>query len=197
MLSRPARAMASEDLAYRPCVGIMVLNRDGPGVDRPAPRCARRAGGPGRLVADAAGRHRRRARTRPRRRCASSTRRPASARSPSWPRARSWYTYDLPEHLRPKAWGGRYRGQKQKWFAVRFLGADEEVAIARPGHTPGVRRLALGRHRRAAGPDRAVQARRLRAGGARLRATSPGRRADDLPTAAALQARPAPSCSLA
>ena len=36
-----------------------------------------------------------------------------------------WYTYDLPVELRPKAWGGRYRGQKQKWFAVRFTGSDD------------------------------------------------------------------------
>ena len=40
------------------------------------------------------------------------------------------------EHLRPKAWGGRYRGQKQKWFAVRFPAATTEIAIARPGHKP-------------------------------------------------------------
>ena len=46
-----------------------------------------------------------------------------------------WYTYDLPEHAAAKAWGGRYRGQKQKWFAVRFLGTDDEIAIVRPGHT--------------------------------------------------------------
>jgi putative (di)nucleoside polyphosphate hydrolase len=47
-----------------------------------------------------------------------------------------WYTYDLPEHLRPNAWGGRYRGQKQKWFAARFTGSDTEIALARPGHEP-------------------------------------------------------------
>ena len=46
-----------------------------------------------------------------------------------------WYVYDLPEPLRPKAWGGRFRGQRQKWFAMRFLGSDEEIAIDRPpGH---------------------------------------------------------------
>jgi putative (di)nucleoside polyphosphate hydrolase len=47
-----------------------------------------------------------------------------------------WYTYDLPPALARKAWGGRYRGQKQKWFALRFLGTDDEVALARPGHKP-------------------------------------------------------------
>ena len=33
-----------------------------------------------------------------------------------------WLTYDLPPELVGKAWGGRYRGQKQKWFALRFTG---------------------------------------------------------------------------
>jgi putative (di)nucleoside polyphosphate hydrolase len=41
----------------------------------------------------------------------------------------SWVTYDLPPDLIGKAWGGRYRGQVQKWFAYRFLGADSEVNI--------------------------------------------------------------------
>jgi putative (di)nucleoside polyphosphate hydrolase len=43
-----------------------------------------------------------------------------------------WLSYDLPEPLRPRAWGGRYRGQRQKWFAVRFFGPDTEIAIERP-----------------------------------------------------------------
>jgi putative (di)nucleoside polyphosphate hydrolase len=41
-----------------------------------------------------------------------------------------WLSYDLPEHLLGKAWGGRYRGQAQKWFAVRFLGDESEIDIA-------------------------------------------------------------------
>lgn len=40
-----------------------------------------------------------------------------------------WYTYELPPTLLGKAWGGRYRGQKQLWFAVRFLGEDDEIDI--------------------------------------------------------------------
>ena len=47
-----------------------------------------------------------------------------------------WYHYDLPAELRATAWGGRYRGQKQKWFAVRFVGSDTEVVLAQPGHKP-------------------------------------------------------------
>jgi putative (di)nucleoside polyphosphate hydrolase len=40
-----------------------------------------------------------------------------------------WLHYDLPPELIGKAWGGRYRGQKQKWFALRFTGVDSEVKI--------------------------------------------------------------------
>jgi len=41
-----------------------------------------------------------------------------------------WYTYDLPPELIGKAWGGRYRGQTQVWFAFRFLGDDSEIDIS-------------------------------------------------------------------
>jgi putative (di)nucleoside polyphosphate hydrolase len=48
-----------------------------------------------------------------------------------------WLTYDLPPNLIGVAWGGRFRGQKQKWFAFRFHGDDAEVDIAAPpGHDP-------------------------------------------------------------
>jgi putative (di)nucleoside polyphosphate hydrolase len=40
-----------------------------------------------------------------------------------------WHTYDLPEELIPRIWGGKYRGQKQKWFAMRFTGADSDINI--------------------------------------------------------------------
>ena len=45
----------------------------------------------------------------------------------------AWLTYDLPDHLVGVAWGGRYRGQRQKWFAARFLGEDTEVDLGVPG----------------------------------------------------------------
>lgn len=49
---------------------------------------------------------------------------------------RDWMTYDLPPELVGIAWGGRYQGQRQKWFAMRFTGADSEIDIGpRPGHT--------------------------------------------------------------
>ena len=44
--------------------------------------------------------------------------------------SREWLTYDLPDALVPKLWKGRYRGQRQKWFAMRFSGSDSAINIA-------------------------------------------------------------------
>ena len=50
-------------------------------------------------------------------------------------RTRDWLTYDLPDELVGIAWEGRYRGQKQMWFAARFEGAESEIDIGpRDGH---------------------------------------------------------------
>lgn len=46
----------------------------------------------------------------------------------------SWYQYDLPEHLVGISWKGRWRGQTQKWFAIRFTGEDSEIDISGIGH---------------------------------------------------------------
>jgi len=40
-----------------------------------------------------------------------------------------WTEYGLPDYLLGKIWSGKYRGQKQKWFIVRFLGRDEEINL--------------------------------------------------------------------
>jgi putative (di)nucleoside polyphosphate hydrolase len=40
-----------------------------------------------------------------------------------------WLTYELPENLLGKIWNGKYRGQKQKWFIMKFLGSDNEINI--------------------------------------------------------------------
>ena len=40
-----------------------------------------------------------------------------------------WVAYDLPHDLVPKIWKGRYRGQEQKWFLMRFKGTDADVKI--------------------------------------------------------------------
>lgn len=41
-----------------------------------------------------------------------------------------WYSYDLPSNIAGRKWGGRFKGQTQKWFAMRFSGADEDVNIS-------------------------------------------------------------------
>ena len=45
-----------------------------------------------------------------------------------------WVTYDLPPHLVGLAFHGKYRGQKQKWFALRFTGDDGDIDLA--AHEP-------------------------------------------------------------
>jgi putative (di)nucleoside polyphosphate hydrolase len=40
-----------------------------------------------------------------------------------------WLTYDLPPDLLGIAWRGKYRGQRQRWFAMRFLGEDDEIRL--------------------------------------------------------------------
>lgn len=40
-----------------------------------------------------------------------------------------WIPYDLPHYLVPKLWKGRYRGQKQRWYLMRFLGEDGLINI--------------------------------------------------------------------
>jgi putative (di)nucleoside polyphosphate hydrolase len=43
--------------------------------------------------------------------------------------SRGWVRYALPPHLVGRAWNGRWRGQQQKWFAMRFLGIDSEINL--------------------------------------------------------------------
>jgi putative (di)nucleoside polyphosphate hydrolase len=49
-----------------------------------------------------------------------------------------WLTYDIPPEIIGQAWNGKYRGQKQKWYALRFVGDEREIDIAHPagGHKP-------------------------------------------------------------
>jgi putative (di)nucleoside polyphosphate hydrolase len=45
-----------------------------------------------------------------------------------------WLRYDLPEHLIGKTWGGRWRGQEQRWFALRFTGQDSDIRLDADAH---------------------------------------------------------------
>ena len=43
--------------------------------------------------------------------------------------SRGWLQYDLPVELSGRRWGGRYRGQRQKWFLLRFTGCDSDINL--------------------------------------------------------------------
>jgi len=122
--------MHIEDLPYRPCVGVMVLNAQGRAF------IGRRMGGPEHVE------------------LTHSWQMPQGGIDPGeepWPAAlrelreetnirsverlgeiADWLTYDIPRELVGQAWKGRYRGQKQKWFALRFTGSESEIDVEHP-----------------------------------------------------------------
>jgi putative (di)nucleoside polyphosphate hydrolase len=126
--------MRFEALPYRPCVGMMVLNRAGLAF------IGRRIDGPEHVDR------------------AHAWQMPQGGIDPGeepWPAAlrelreetnirsverlgeiAEWLKYDIPRALVGQAWKGKYRGQMQKWFALRFTGADSEIDIAHPAGVP-------------------------------------------------------------
>lgn len=48
-------------------------------------------------------------------------------------KSRRWLRYDLPQELVGKVWNGKYRGQEQRWFALRFIGSDADIDLASHG----------------------------------------------------------------
>jgi putative (di)nucleoside polyphosphate hydrolase len=45
---------------------------------------------------------------------------------------RSWYCYDLPPKIIPKMWNGQFKGQKQKWFLIKYTGLDSDINLDTP-----------------------------------------------------------------
>ncbi len=128
--------MSYEDLPYRPCAGLMVLNRaglafigrriDGPEhVDNTHVWQLPQGGiDPGEDPQRAALRELREETN------ISSVERLGEIAE--------WLNYDIPPAIAGYAWSGKYRGQTQKWFALRFTGAESEIDIVHPagGHQP-------------------------------------------------------------
>jgi len=122
--------MRFEDLPYRPCVGVMLFNRAG------LVFIGRRLEGPEHID------------------LTHSWQMPQggidSGEQP-WPAAvrelreetnvrsverigevADWLRYDIPREIVGQAWKGKYRGQTQKWFAMRFTGPESEIDVAHP-----------------------------------------------------------------
>ena len=120
----------ASDLPYRPCVGVVLLNRKGlVWIGRRIPKWELDARDDARLwqmpqggidegedPEDAAFRE-----------LYEET---GTRNATVLARTDSWLTYDLPSEALGLALKGLYRGQKQKWFAMRFEGADAEIDIA-------------------------------------------------------------------
>ena len=76
--------------------------------------------------------------------------------------------YDLPPDLADRIWKGRFRGQRQKWFAFRFQGRDQDIDIATQHPSQP---LEMGRDGRTAGSHRPLQAQALQRSGRGIRAS--------------------------
>jgi putative (di)nucleoside polyphosphate hydrolase len=120
-----------EDLPYRPCVGLMLLNRQGRAF------IGRRSEGPEHVDET------------------HVWQMPQGGIDPGedpWAAAlrelyeetnvrsveklaesKDWYAYDIPREIVGQAWKGKYRGQTQKWYALRFTGDESEIDVERPG----------------------------------------------------------------
>jgi len=127
--------MRFEELPYRPCVGLMVLNRAGRAF------IGRRRDGPEHVDSIHAWQMPQGGIDRgedPWRAALRELREETNIRSVErLGEIAEWLTYDIPREIVGQAWSGKYRGQTQKWFALRFTGEDKEIDIAHPGgHAP-------------------------------------------------------------
>ncbi|MHA3980036.1 RNA pyrophosphohydrolase [Halovulum sp. GXIMD14794] len=114
----------TSDLPYRPCVGVALCNADGllfagERIDTPGAWQMPQGGiDKGEKPLEAALRE-----------MEEEISVPASAVT-KLAKTEDWITYDLPDHLIGKVWGGKYRGQRQRWFLFRLDGTDDAVDLA-------------------------------------------------------------------
>jgi putative (di)nucleoside polyphosphate hydrolase len=112
-----------EDLPYRPCVGIMLINREGNvfvgrRIDQTVEGWQMPQGGidDGETPGEAGLRE--------------LEEEIGTNKAEILREMDGWLAYDLPAHLLGVALHGRYRGQRQKWIAMRFTGTDRDINIA-------------------------------------------------------------------
>ena len=109
-----------KDLPYRQCVGIMLLNAKGDvwvGRRTDTPDAWQMPQGgidPGESPRDTAFRE--------------LEEEIGTAKAKILAETSGWLSYDLPADIVPNVWGGKYRGQTQKWFALEFTGRDGDIA---------------------------------------------------------------------
>lgn len=114
--------MSAEPTAYRPNVGVILVNRDGlvfvaARLDNPADAWQMPQGGIDRGEDPAVAALR------------ELEEEIGTAKAEIVAESEGWYEYDLPAELIGKMWGGKYRGQKQKWYVLRFTGEDRDIDL--------------------------------------------------------------------
>ena len=116
------KLLRHDDLPYRPCVGIMLINREGlvfvgRRIDQTIEGWQMPQGGidEGETPLEAGLRE--------------MKEEVGTDKASLLAEMDEWLTYDLPQHLLGVALHGRYRGQRQKWLALRFTGEDSDIDI--------------------------------------------------------------------
>jgi putative (di)nucleoside polyphosphate hydrolase len=122
-MPRPGLTVRPEDLPYRPCVGVMLINAEGlvfvgRRIDQTVEGWQMPQGG-----IDMG--------ENPEQAALRELKEEIGTNKATLLRAMDgWLDYDLPAHLIGVALKGRYRGQRQKWLAMRFTGTDSDIDVA-------------------------------------------------------------------